>query len=131
MRKICYIMGCTKMKRYYILNNIAHKTKGVGEDTYFVREWYVVPTRGEPIGDNCFYRKRKWCGAEYLELSDTPTGVYICRKETLEELEKYVASEEFKNQLERTRKSDFYKMMLRTFNKAMNEYNERVKGGKK
>ena len=118
------------MKRYYILINKNTKQNGFGGDLYFVSEWYVVPTRGEPIGDNCFYRKRKWCGVEYLELSDTPTGVYICRKETLEELEKYVASEQFKSQLERVRKSDFYKMMLRTFNKAMNEYAERLKGGK-
>ena len=118
------------MKRYYILMNKTHNKEGVGGDPYFVTEWYVVPTRGEPIGDNCFYRKRKWCGVDYFELSDTPTGVYICRKETLDELEKYVSSEEFKNQLERTRKSDFYKMMLRTFNKALEEYKERVKGGK-
>ena len=106
------------------------KAKGVGGDPYFVSEWYVVPSRGEHIGDNCFYRKRKWYGADYLELYDTPTGVYICRKETIEELEKYVASEEFKNQLGRTRKSDFYKLMLRTFDKAMKEYEERLKGGK-
>ena len=118
------------MKRYYILMVKAHKTEGVGGDHYSVREWYVVPKRGEPIGDNCFYIKRKWCGVEYLELVDTPTGVYICRKQTLEELEKYVASEEFKNQLERVRKSDFYKLMLRAFDKAMREYDERVKGGK-
>ena len=119
------------MKRYYCLMNKRTKQKGVGGDIYFVSEWYVVPKRGEPIGDNCFYTKRKWCGVDYLELSDTPTGVYICRKETLEELEKYVASEEFKNQLERTRKSDFYKLMLSTFKKAVREYDERVKGGKK
>ena len=104
------------------------KQTGVGGDIYFVSEWYVVPSKGEPIGDNCFYRKRKWCGADYFELYDTSTGVYICRKESFEELEKYVASEEFKNQLERTRKSDFYKLMLRTFDKAMKEYEERVKG---
>ena len=119
------------MKRYYILMNKRCKEKGVGGDPYFVTEWYVVPSRGEHIGDNCFYRKRKWYGADYLELYDAPTGVYICRKETIEELEKYVASEEFKNQLGRTRKSDFYKFMLRTFDKAMKEYEERVKGGKK
>ena len=119
------------MKRYYLLMNKRCKNVGVGGDIYFVTEWYVVPSRGEPIGDNCFYRKRKWCGVEYLELSDTPTGVYICRRPTLEELEKYVASEEFKIQLEKVRKSDFYKLMLSTFKKAMNEYNERVKGGKK
>ena len=119
------------MKRYYILMNKHIKQTGVGGDIYFVTEWYVVPSRGEHIGDNCFYRKRKWCGADYLELYDTPTGVYICRKESLEELEKYVASEELKNQLGRTRKSDFYKFMLRTFDKAMKEYDERVKGGKK
>ena len=110
--------------------NKAHRENGVGGDTYFVSEWYVVPKRGEPIGDNCFYIKRKWCGTYYLELSDTPTGVYICRKQTLKELEQYIASKEFKNQLERVRKSDFYKLMLRTFDKAMNEYKERVKGGK-
>ena len=119
------------MKRYYILMNKRTKQKGVGGDIYFVTEWYVVPSRGEHIGDNCFYRKRKWCGADYFELYDTSTGVYICRKETLEELEKYVASEEFKNQLGRPRKSDFYKFMLRTFDKAMKEYAEREKGGKK
>ena len=119
------------MKRYYILMNKRTKQKGVGGDIYFVSEWYVVPSRGEPIGDNCFYRKRKWCRSDYFELSDTPTGVYICRKKSLEDLEKYVASEEFKHQLERTRKSDFYKFMLNTYNKAVEEYNERVKGGKK
>ena len=118
------------MKRYYILMNKRCKQTGVGGDIYFVTEWYVVPSRGEPIGDNCFYRKRKWCGVDYFELYDTPTGVYICRKESLEDLEKYVASEEFKNQLGRTRKSDFYRMMLRNFDKAMKEYVERVRGGK-
>ena len=124
-------MGCIKMKRYYILINIRTKAEGVGNDTYFVSEWNVVPSRGEPIGDNCFYQRRKWCGEMCAFLYDAPTGVYICRKQTLEELEKYVASEEFKNQLEKVRKSDFYKLMLRTFNKALEEYKERVKGGKK
>lgn len=119
------------MKRYYILMNKSCKNQGVGGDIYFVTEWYVVPKRGVPIGDNCFYTRRKWCGADYFELTDIPTGVYICRKETLEELEKYVASEEFKNQLGCTRKSDFYKLMLRTFDKSIKEYDERVKGGKK
>ena len=119
------------MKRYYILMNKRVKQTGVGGDIYFVSEWYVVPSRGEPIGDNCFYRKRKWCGAEYFELYDTPTGVYICREPTLKDLKYHVEREEFKNQLERTRKSDFYKLMLRTFDKAMKEYVERVKGGKK
>ena len=118
------------MKRYYILMNTRCKTEGVGGDPYFVTVWYVVPSHGEHIGDNCFYRKRKWCGSDYFELYDTPTGVYICRKETLEELEKYVASEEFKNPLERTRKSDCYKFMLNRYNKAVEEYKERVKGGK-
>lgn len=119
------------MKRYYILMNKHVRNEGVGGDPYFVTEWYVVPKRGEPIGDNCFYIKRKWCGVDYLELSDTTTGVYICRKESLDDLEKYVASEEFKNRLEKVRKSDFYKLMLRTFDKALEEYKERVKGGKK
>ena len=118
------------MKRYYILMNKRVKQKGVGGDIYFVSEWYVVPSRGEPIGDNCFYKSRKWCGEIWYFLYDTPTGVHICRKETLEELEKYVSSEEFKNQLDKVRKSDFYKFMLRTFDKAMKEYVERVKGGK-
>ena len=104
------------------------KQKGVGGDIYFVTEWYVVPSRGEHIGDNCFYRKRKWCGADYFELYDTSTGVYICRKESLEDLEKYIASEEFKHQLERTKNSDFYKFMLNRYNKAVKEYVERVKG---
>ena len=107
------------------------KKEGVGGDPYFVTEWYVVPKRGEPIGDNLFYIKRKWCGVDYLELSDTPTGVYICRKESLEDLEKYVASEEFKNRLEKVRKSDFYNLMLRIYNKAVEEYKERVKGEKR
>ena len=119
------------MKRYYILINTRCKMEGVGGDPYFVTEWNVVPSRGEPVGYNCFYRKRKWCGANYFELYDAPTGVYICRKESLEELYKYVASEEFKNQLGRTRKSDFYKFMLNIYNKAVEEYKERVKGGKK
>ena len=119
------------MKRYYILMNKRCKAKGVGGDIYFVSEWYVVPNRGEPIGYNCFYRKRKWCGADYFELYDAPTGVYICREPTLKDLKYHVEREEFENQLERTRKSDFYKLMLRTFDKAMKEYEERVKGGKK
>ena len=118
------------MKRYYILMNKRCKTEGVDGDIYFVTEWNVVPSRGEPIGDSCFYRKRKWCGEDYFELYDTPTGVYICRKESLEDLEKYVASEEFKHQLGRTRNSDFYKFMLNRYNKAVEEYNEKVKGGK-
>ena len=117
------------MKRYYILMNKRTKQKGVGEDIYFASEWYVVPSRGEHIGDNCFYRKRKWCGTDYFELYDTPTGVYICRKESLEDLEKYVACEEFKHKLGRTRNSDFYKFMLGHYNKALKEYDERVKGG--
>ena len=118
------------MKRYYILMNKRVKQTGVGGDIYFASEWYVVPSRGEHIGDNCFYRKRKWCGADYFELYDAPTGVYICSKESLEELYKYVASDELVIKLERTRKSDFYKLMLRTFDKAMKEYVERFKGGK-
>ena len=119
------------MKRYYLLMNKRCKAEGVGGDPYFVTEWCVVPSRGEPIGDNCFYQARKWCGKMCNFLYDAPTGVYICRKETLKELENYVASEEFKNQLGRTRKSDFYKLMLRTFDKAVKEYDERVKGGEK
>ena len=118
------------MKRYYILMNKHVKQTGVGGDIYFVSEWYVVPSRGEPIGDNCFYQSRKWCGEIWYFLYEASTGVYICRKESLEDLEKYVASEEFKHQLGRTRKSDFYKFMLNRYNKAVEEYVERVKGGK-
>ena len=118
------------MKRYYILMNKRTKQKGVGEDTYYVTEWNVVPSRGEPIGDNCFYQSRKWCGEIWYFLYDAPTGVYICREPTLKDLQYHIEKEEFKHQLERTRKSDFYKLMLRTFDKAMKEYVERVKGGK-
>ena len=119
------------MQRYFIID--IKSTGCMNKKTGFIDfkiERYVVSTMGEAIGDNCFYRKRKWCGTDYFELYDTSTGVYICRKESLEELYKYVASDEFYNQLERTRNSYFYKLMLRTFNKAMKEYDERVKGGK-
>lgn len=119
------------MKRYYILMNKARKTEGVGGVPYFVTEWYVVPKRGEPIGDNCFYQTKKWFGKMYNFLYDAPTGVYICREPTLKDIQYRIESEEFKNQLDRLRKSDFYKFMLRTFNKALEEYKERVKGGKK
>ena len=118
------------MKRYYLLMNKHTKCTGVVGDPYFVSEWYVVPSRGEPIGNNCFYQARKWCGEMWCFLYDAPTGVYICREPTLKDLKYHLESEEFKNQLEKTRKSDFYKLMLRTFKKAMNEYTERVKGGK-
>ena len=119
------------MKRYYILMNKQCKAKGVGGDPYFVTEWNVVPSRGEPIGDNCFYQSRKWCGEIWYFLYEAPTGTYICREPTLKDLKYRVESEDFNNQLERVRKSDFYKLMLRTFDKAMKEYEERVKGGKK
>ena len=108
------------MKRYYILKS----DMTCATDCEL---WYVVPTKAEPIGDNLFYRKRKWCGVDCLELYDTTTGVYICRKNTLEELLKYVASEEFKNQLERVRNSYCYETMFHVFNKAMREYQERIK----
>ena len=119
------------MKRYYILMNKAQKTEGVEGDPYFVTEWYVVPKRGEPIGDNLFYTKRKWCGADYLELYDTPTGTYILRARTRVDLETKITSEKFQIQLEQVRKSDFYKLILKRYNKALNEYKERVKGGNK
>lgn len=120
------------MQRYFILDikstGVENKKTGFID---FKLEWYVVPTMGEAIGDNCFYRPCNWCGEVWYELYDATKGTLIFRKKTLEELEKYVASEEFKNRLEKVRKSDFYKLMLRTFDKAMNEYKERVKGGKK
>ena len=107
------------------------KAEGVGGDPYFVTEWYVVASRGEPIGDNCFYQARKWYGEVWYFLYDAPTGVYICREPTLLDLKYRIESEEFKGRLEKVRKSDFYNLMLSTFKKAMNEYNERVKSGKK
>ena len=119
------------MKRYYILMNKRTKQKGVGGDIYFVSEWYVVPSRGEPIGDNCFYQSRKWCGEIWYFLYDAPTGVYICREPSLKDLKYHLASEEFKHRLERTRKYDFYKFVLNRYNKAVKEYNERVKEGEK
>ena len=118
------------MKRYYILTNQNATKKGVRGDPYFVTEWFVVPTRGEPIGDNCFYQMRKWCGKMYYFLYDTPTGVYICREPTLNDLKYRIESEEFKHHLERVKNSDFYKFMLNRYNKAVEEYKERVKGGK-
>ena len=118
------------MKRYYILMNKRTKQKGVGEDTYYATEWYVVPSRGEPIGDNCFYQSRKWCGEIWYFLYEAPTGTYICREPTLKDLKYRVESEEFKNHLERVRNSDFYKFLLNRYNKAVKEYVERVKGGK-
>ena len=118
------------MKRYYILMNKRTKQKGVGEDTYYATEWYVVPSRGEPIGDNCFYQSRKWCGEIWYFLYEAPTGTYICREPTLVDLKYRVESEEFKNHLERVRNSDFYKFLLNRYNKAMKEYVEIVKGGK-
>ena len=118
------------MKRYYILMNKRTKQRGVGEDTYYVTEWYVVPSRGEPIGDNCFYQSRKWCGEIWYFLYEAPTGTYICREPTLKDLQYHVESEEFKNHLERVRNSDFYKFLLNRYNKALKEYEERVKGGK-
>ena len=124
-------MGCTEMKRYYILINKTHTTEAVGGGPYFVTEWSVVPTRGEPIGDNCFYKARKWCGEMMYFLYDTPTGAYICRDPTLKDLQYRIESEEFKSRLEKVRKSDYYNIMLRTFNKALKEYKEIVKGGKK
>ena len=118
------------MKRYYILMNKRVKQTGVGGEIYFVSEWYVVPTRGEPIGDNCFYQSRKWCGEIWYFLYEALTGVYICREPTLKDLKYRVGSEDFKNQLERVRKYDSYKFMLNNYNKAVEEYAERAKGGK-
>ena len=118
------------MKRYYILMNKPTKQNGVGGDIYCVSAWYVVPSRGEPIGDNCFYQSRKWCGEIWYFLYEAPTGTYICREPTLGDLKCRVESEDFNNQLERVRKSDFYKFMLNHYNKAVEEYKERVKGGK-
>lgn len=124
-------MGCIKMKRYYILVNKPHNTAEENESPRFVTEWYVVVSKGEPIGDNCFYRSYKWFGETWFWLYDAPTGVYICREPSLKDLQYRIESEEFKNRLEKVRKSDFYSLMLRTYNKALEEYKERVRGGKK
>ena len=118
------------MKRYYILMKNKVRNEGVGGDPYFVTEWNVVPTRGEPIGDSCLYQSRTWCGEVWYFLYDASTGTYICREPTLKDLKYQVESDEFYNRLEKVRKSDFYKLMLRTFDKAMKEYTERVKNEK-
>ena len=124
--KICFTMGFIKMKRYFRLTSKnAHDFPDIKADCY------VVPTWGEPIGDDCFYRAHKWCGEDYYELYEKRTGVFICRKKTLEELEKYVASTGFKGDMYCVRTSEFYKTILEVFAKAVEEYKERVKGGEK
>ena len=119
------------MKRYYILVNKNNNAKNRPMHSLWFDDWLVVPTKAEPIGDNCFYQSRKWCGEVWYFLYDAPTGTYICREPTLNDLKYRVENEVFKNELEHVRRSKFYSSMLEHFNKAVKEYNERVKGGKK
>ena len=118
------------MKRYYILVN-----KNNSIDKHFYSLWFnntfvIVPTKGEPIGDNCFYRTRKWCGKVWYWLYDAPTGTYICRVPSLEDLKYRVENEQFKNELKHVRSRKFYCSILKHFVEAMEEYNERVKNVK-
>ena len=110
------------MKRYYILKN---------SGTISQPEWYVVPVMGEPVDDDCFYRKNKWCGENYLELNDTATGVFILRARTLDDLARFISDENLQARLKQIRNSDYYLKMKQGFEKALEEYKERVKGGKK
>lgn len=114
------------MKRYFRLTS--RNANGFPD---IKADWYVVPTWGEPIGDDCFYRVHKWCGEDYCELYEKRTGVFICRKKTLEELENYVATIGFKVYMRFVRTSEFYKTMMEVFDKAMQEYFKKVKGGEK
>lgn len=107
------------MKRYYILMNKYKDSKYKPICSLWFDEWLVVPTWGEPIGDNCFYRKMKWCGKVCYWLYDVPTGTYICIAPTLEDLQYHVESEVFKNELNHVRRSKFYSSMIEHFNKAM------------
>lgn len=117
------------MKRYYILvNKYADSTYRPMCSLWF-KEWLIVPTKADPIGDSCFYRARKWCGEVWYFLYDAPTGTYICREPSLKDLKYHVDNEIFKIELEQVRKSKFYSSMLQHYNKALEEYKERVKGG--
>ena len=118
------------MKRYYILVN-----KNNSIDKHFHALWFnntfvIVPTWGEPIDNNCFYRARKRCGKMWYWLYDAPTGTYISRVSTLDDLKYYVENEQFKHELKHVRSTKFYSSMIEHFNKAMEEYNERVKNDK-
>ena len=113
------------MKRYFRLTS-----KNANGFPDIKVDCYVVPTWGESIGDDCFYRAHKWCGEDCFELYDKRTGLFICMKKTLEELENYVATIGFKVYMRVVRTSEFYKTMMEVFSKAVIEYNERVKGGK-
>lgn len=116
------------MKRYYILVN---KNNAIDKPFYSIgfKDFVIVSTKGEPIGNNLFYRTRKWCGKVWYWLYDAPTGTYISRVPTLEDLKYYVENEQFKNELKHVRSTKFYCSMLKHFVEAMEEYNERVKGG--
>lgn len=119
------------MKRYYILVN-----KNNSIDKHFHSLWFndtfvIVPTWGEPIGNNLFYRTRKWCGKVWYWLYDVPTGTYISRVPSLDDLKYYVENEQFKHELKHVRSTKFYCSMLKHFVEAMEEYKERVKKGRR
>ena len=118
------------MKRYYILVNKNNSIDKQFRSLWFNDTYLIAPTKGEPIGDNLFYRARKWCGKMWYWLYDAPTGTYICRAPTLNDLKYQVESDAFKNELNRVRRSKFYCSMLKHFVEVTEEYNERVKGGK-
>ena len=111
--------GKLVMKRYYILVN-----KNGAIDKHFYSLWFndtflIVPTKGEPIGDNLFYRARKWYGKVWYWLYDAPTGTYICRMPTLNDLKYHVESDAFKRELDRVRHTKFYSAALKHFEEAM------------
>lgn len=117
------------MQRYFILDIKATgcKNKKTGFIDYKIK-WYVVPTMGEAIGDNCFYRPCNWCREVWCELYDATTGTLIFRKKTLEELKKCVYDEDFKIMLYKLRKSSEHQRLEVVFTKATEEYEARKKG---
>lgn len=117
------------MQRYFILDI---KSTGVeNKKTGFIDfkfERYVVPTMGEAIGDNCFYRPCNWCGEVWYELYDATTGTLIFRKKTLEELKKHVYDDDFKTMLYTLRKSSEHQRLEVIFTNAIEEYEARKEG---
>lgn len=114
------------MQRYFILDikSTGCKNKKTGFIDYKI-EWYVVPTMGEAIGDNCFYRPCDWCGEVWYELYDVTTGMLIFRKKTPEELKKSAYDEDFKTMLYKLRKSSEHQRIEVVFTSAMEEYEAR------
>lgn len=114
------------MQKYFILD--IKSTWVENKKTGFIDsklKWYVVPTMGEAIGDNCFYRPCNWCGKVWYELYDATTGTLIFRKKTLEELKKRVYDEDFKTMLYKLRKSSEHQRIEVIFTNAIEEYEAR------